>query len=197
MPDTIKLTAEFGLPEEPITLHLGDIENLEFAYGASVRLPFAFDNQLSISFEHNEPILDEAGKSPLADVAGIKVGDLALIVDFETTLPLELELLTTLYDKDGAELPTKIGFVEGGNVVKGSADGVTPEKSTLRLQFDLADENGSLKELADIASVGLKIEATGSAEDAVALKEEQYIAAVLKLAIDGGITVDLGKLNDK
>lgn len=199
MPDTIKLTAEFGLPEEPITLHLGDIENLEFAYGASISLPFAFDDQLSISFEHNEPILDEAGKSPLADVAatdGIKVGDLALIMEFETTLPLELEVLTTLYDKDGAELPTKIGFAEGGNVVKGSADGVTPEKSTLRLQFDLADENGSLKELADIASVGLKVEARSSAEDGtvVALRDDQYIASELKLEIDGGITVDLGKL---
>ncbi len=199
MPDNIKLTAEFGLPEEPITLHLGDIENLEFAYGASISLPFAFDDQLSISFEHNEPILDEAGKSPLADVAatdGIKVGDLALIMEFETTLPLELEVLTTLYDKDGAELPTKIGFAEGGNVVKGSADGVTSEKSTLRLQFDLADENGSLKELADIASVGLKVEARSSAEDGtvVALRDDQYIAAELKLEIDGGITVDLGKL---
>lgn len=199
LPEYIALTAEFGLPEEPITLHLGDIENLEFSYGASLSLPFAFDDQLSISFEHNEPILDEAGKSPLADVAatdGIKVGDLALIMEFETTLPLELEVLTTLYDKDGVELPTKIGFAEGGNVVKGSADGVTSEKSTLRLQFDLADENGSLKELADIASIGLKVEARSSAEDGtvVALRDDQYIAAELKLEIDGGITVDLGKL---
>lgn len=201
MPDTIKLTAEFGLPEEPITLHLGDIENLEFAYGASVRIPFAFDNQLSISFEHNEPILDEAGKSPLADVAaidGIKVGDLALIVEFETTLPLELEVLTTLYDKDGAELPTKIGFVKGSNVVKGSADGVTPEKSTLRLQFDLADESGSLAELADIASIGLRVDASSSAEEGVvALKEDQYISAVLQLEIDGGVTVDLSTIKNK
>ena len=202
LPDSIALSVEFGLPEEPITLHLGDIENLEFSYGASLSLPFAFDDQLSISFEHNEPILDEAGKSPLADVAatdGIMVGDLALIMEFETTLPLELEVLTTLYDKDGAELPTKIGFAEGGNVVKGSADGVTPVKSTLRLQFNLADENGSLKELADIASVGLKVEARSSAEDGtvVALRDEQYIAAELKLEIDGGITVDFGKFNDK
>lgn len=199
LPDSIALSVEFGLPEEPITLHLGDIEDLEFSYGASLSLPLAFDDQLSISFEHTESILDEAGKSPLADVAatdGIKVGDLAFIMEFETTLPLELEVLTTLYDKDGKELPTKIGFAEGGNVVKGSADGVTPEKSTLRLQFDLADENGSLKELADIASVGLKVEARSSAEDGtvVALRDDQYIATELKLEIDGGITVDLGKL---
>lgn len=201
MPDYIMLSAEFGLPEKPITLHLDDVENLEFAYGASISLPFAFDNQLSITFEDTIDVMDEKGNSPLAEVAeieGLQVGDLALIAEIETTLPLELAVTTTLYDKDGNELPTKIGFADEGNIIKGSKDGETAEKSTLRLQFALANENGSLAELADIASVGLKIEAASAAEEGVvALKEEQYIAAVLKLAIDGGITVDLSKLNDK
>ena len=200
MPDCIMLTAAFGLPEEPVTLHLGDIKNLEFGYGASLSLPFAFDSQLSLSFEDKIDILDEKGNSPLAEVAeieGLQIGDIALVAEIETTLPLELAVTTTLYDKDGNELPTKIGLAEGSNTVKGSSDGETAEKSTLLLQFSLADENGSLAELADIASVGLKIEASSAAEGVVSLKEEQYIAAVLKLAIDGGITVDLSKLNDK
>ena len=199
LPDKLTLSATFSLPTDPITLHLGDISNLEVSYGASFILPFAFDDQLSISFEHNEPILDEAGKSPLADVAaidGIKVGDLALIMEFETTLPLELAVTTTLYNKAGEELPTKIGFVEGSNIIKGSADGETAEFSELRLQFDLADESGSLAELAEIASIGLRVEASSSAVEGavVSLKDEQYIAAELKLEIDGGITVDLGAL---
>lgn len=196
MPDYIALTAEVGLPEDPITLHLGDIENLEFSYGASLSLPFAFDNQLSITFEDTIDVMDENGESPLAVLAekeGLMVGDIALITKVETTLPLELEVITTLYDKSGNELPTKIGFAEEGNIIKGSADGVTPEQSELRLQFALADENGSLAELADIASVGLKITASSSAEGVVSLKEEQYIAAVLQLAIDGGVTIDLDK----
>jgi hypothetical protein len=198
LPDRIALSATFGLPTEPITLHLGDISNLEVSYGASLSLPFAFDNQLSISFEMKESILDN-GKSPFAEVAaieGIKVGDVALIAEFETTLPLELEVTTTLYDKAGNELPTKIGLTEGSNTIKGSKDGDTPEKSTLRLQFDLAAEDGSLAELADIAQIGFKIEARSSAADGVvaALKEAQYIAADLKLEIDGGITVDIDKL---
>lgn len=197
MPDYIMLSAEFGLPEEPITLHLGDIENLEFGYGASLSLPFAFDNQLSLSYEDKIDVLDEKGNSPLAEVAeieGLQIGDIALIAEIETTLPLELAVTTTLYDKDGAELPTKIGLAEGSNTVKGSSDGETAEKSTLLLQFSLADENGSLAELADIASVGLKIEATSAAEGVVALKESQYIAAELKLMISGGVTVDIDKL---
>ena len=201
MPDTIKLTAEFGLPEEPITLHLGDIENLEFAYGASVRLPIAFDNQLSISYEDKINILDDEGNSPLASVAstdGIKVGDIAFIAVFETTLPLEFEVFTTLYDKAGKELPTKIGFAEGSNVIKGSTDGKTPMISPLSLQFNLADERGSLKELADIASVGLKIAISSNAENgAVSLKDDQYISAVLQLEIDGGVTVDLSTIKNK
>lgn len=198
MPDTIKLTAEFGLPEEPITLHLGDIENLEFSYGASVCLPFAFDDQLSISYEDKIDILDDKGNSPfagVADIEGLKIGDIALITQFKTTLPLELAVTTKLYNKAGEELPTRIGFVEGTNIIKGSADGETEEVSELRLQFDLADESGSLAELADIAAIGLKVEASSSAEEGVvALKEDQYISAELKLMIDGGVTVDLGAI---
>ena len=197
MPDCIMLTAAFGLPEEPVTLHLGDIKNLEFGYGASLSLPFAFDSQLSLSFEDKIDILDEKGNSPLAEVAeieGLQIGDIALVAEIETTLPLELAVTTTLYDKDGNELPTKIGLAEGSNTVKGSSDGETAERSTLLLQFSLADENGSLAELADIASVGLKIEASSAAEGVVSLKESQYIAAELKLMISGGVTIDIDKL---
>lgn len=197
VPDSIDLSASVVLPNDGLVeLHVSD--SLDIKFGYSIEMPLAFDNTLGISYEDKVPILDN-GKSPLADVAeteGIKVGDVAIIAEFETTLPLELEVTTTLYDKDGNELPTKIGLTEGGNIIKGSADGVTPEKSTLRLQFNLADESGSLKELADIADVGFKIAARCSAADGVvaALRDEQYIAAELKLEIDGGITVDLGAL---
>lgn len=199
IPDRIALSAEVGLPKEMITLHLTD--SLEFSYGGSFSLPIAFDNQLSISYEDKINILDDEGNSPLASVAstdGIKVGDIAFIAEFETTLPLEFEVLTTLYDKAGKELPTKIGFAEGSNVIKGSTDGVTPMIYPLRLQFNLADERGSLKELADIASVGLKIAISSNAENgAVSLKDDQYISAVLQLEIDGGVTVDLSTIKNK
>lgn len=199
IPDRIALSAEVGLPKEVITLHLTD--SLEFSYGASFSLPIAFDKQLSISYEDKINILDDEGNSPLASVAstdGIKVGDIAFIAVFDTTLPLEFEVLTTLYDKAGKELPTKIGFVEGSNVIKGSTDGVTPMICPLRLQFNLADERGSLKELADIASVGLKIAISSNAENgAVSLKKDQYISAVLQLEIDGGVTVDLSTIKNK
>ena len=197
IPECIDVSASVTLPNDGlIELHLSDSLDIQFGY--SIEVPFAFDNSLGISYEDKVSILDN-GKSPLAGVAeteGIKVGDVAIIAEFETTLPLELEVTTTLYDKDGNELPTKIGLTEGGNIVKGSKDGDTPAKSTLRLQFDLAAEDGSLAELADVAEIGFKIAARCSADDGVvaALKETQYIAAELKLEIDGGITVDLGAL---
>ena len=165
IPDSIALSASVALPQEVITLHLTDA--LEFSYGGNITLPIAFDSGLYISYEMTESILED-GESPLADIAairGIKVGDIALIAEFESTLPLELMVTTTLYDEDGVELPTKIGFVEGSNVLKGSPDGETPVKQPLRLQFDLADEEGSLAELVDIATIGLKIEAQSSAEE--------------------------------
>ena len=197
LPDNIALTATVSLPDDVIEIHLGDLQNLEFSYAAEFSLPLAFDDQLSISYEDSIDIVDDKGNSPFAEVAdidGLKVGDIALIVELETTLPLEMTVATTLHGKDGAELPTKIGFAEGSNVINGSADGQTPAKSELRMQFNLADENGSLAELADIVAVGLKVAAKSSAEELVALKDSQYIAATLKLELDGGITVDLGAL---
>lgn len=198
LPDSIQLEATVALPHEVITLHLTD--NLSFSYGGSFKLPIAFDEELSIAYEHKENIL-ENGESPLAEIAaieGIKVGDIALIAEFESTIPLELAVTTTLYNKDEEVLPTKIGFVEGSNTIEGSEDGVTPVKKPMRLLFDLADESGSLAELKEIAMIGLRIEARSAVEEGVApLMDEQYIAAEIKLEIDGGVTVDLGKLLNK
>ena len=196
IPDRIAISGEVGLPKGEITLHVSD--SLEFGYGGSFSLPIAFDNQLDISYEKMIDIPSNEGDTLLTKIIeqdGIKIGDIALVAEIETTLPLELAVTTTLYGKDGAELPTKIGFAEGSNAIKGSSDGVTPVKHPLRLQFNLADESGSLKELADIAAVGLKIGIASNAEEgAVSLKEDQYIAADLKLELDGGLTVDIRKI---
>jgi multidrug efflux pump subunit AcrA (membrane-fusion protein) len=137
-------------------------------------------------------------EAEIAAIEGIKVGDIALIAEFESTIPLELAVTTTLYNKDEEVLPTKIGFVEGSNTIEGSEDGVTPVKKPMRLLFDLADESGSLAELKEIAMIGLRIEARSAVEEGVApLMDKQYIAAEIKLEIDGGVTVDLGKLLNK
>lgn len=198
IPDSIELSAEVALPEGLITLHLTDA--LEFSYGGNFTLPVAFDNGLSITYEDKVDITNENDGSIISRVIrnnAVKVGDIALIAEIETSLPLSLEVLTTLYDKDGVELPTKVGFVEGSNIIAGSADGVTAKVSPVRLTFDLADESGSLNELANIAAIGLKISANGLSEAAAPLRDEQYIAAELKLEVEGGITLDLGKFKDK
>ena len=198
IPSKLSLVASYGLPKEAITLYLTD--NIELSYGASLSLPIAFDNKLSITYEDKIDVENEDDGSIISRVIhnnAVKVGDIALIAEIETTLPLEFVVTTTLYDKDGNVLPTKLGFVEGSNTIAGPADGVTPTKNPVRLTFDLADESGSLNELADIASIGLKLAANGVSEVAASLKDDQYVAAVLKLEVAGGITLDLGKIKDK
>lgn len=199
LPTDFVFNASFSLPDEAITLHM--IDELAMDVSVDLSLPIAFDDKLSIKYEDTISIVDEAGKSPIAEVLssteGIKVGDVALIAEIETNLPLELVASTTLLDKDGNQLPTKVGFDDNNNKIQGSENGKDAVKSTLRLVFDLAAEDGSLDELLDIHSVMLKATAKGVADSAVALTDDQYIAATLKLEIDGGITVDLDKFNNQ
>ena len=198
LPTDFVFNASFSLPNEAITLHM--IDGLAMNVSVDLSLPIAFDDKLSIKYEDTISIVDEAGNSPIAEVLssteGIKVGDVALIAEIETNLPLELAASTVLLDKDGNELDTKLGFDENNNIIQGSKDGKEAVKSTLRIIFDLAAEDGSLAELADIHSVKLAVSAKSVAEKVASLNDDQFIGATLKFEIAGGVTVDLSKLNE-
>lgn len=198
LPTDFVFNASFSLPNEAITLHM--IDGLAMNVSVDLSLPIAFDDKLSIKYEDTISIVDEAGNSPIAEVLssteGIKVGDVALIAEIETNLPLELAASTVLLDKDGNELATKLGFDENNNKIQGSKDGKEAVKSTLRIIFELAAEDGSLAELKDIHSVKLAVSAKSVAEKVASLNDDQFIGATLKLEIDGGVTVDLSKLNE-
>ncbi len=195
LPTHFDFDASFGLPDEVVTLHM--IDNLDMDIAVNLSLPIAFDDKLNISYETTVDVVDSQGHSPLEEVAKIeslKVGDIAVIAKFETTLPLELVLSTTLLDKEGNKLDTKLGFGDENNTIKGSSDGSTPNVSELRWVFDLAAEDGSLEELKYIHSVAMKVEANSVADGVVSLKDEQYIKADLLLELDGGVTVDIEDL---
>ena len=196
LPTDLAFNAALALPNEVMTLHM--IDALAMDVSVDLSLPIAFDNKLSIKYEDTLPIVDEAGKSPIAEaistVEGIKVGDIALIAEIETNLPLELAASTVLLDKDGNELATKLGFDENNNKIQGSKDGKEAVKSTLRIIFDLAAEDGSLEELKDIHSVKLAVSAKGAADGLASLNDDQFIGATLKFEIAGGVTVDVEKL---
>lgn len=196
LPTDLVFNASFSLPDEAITLHM--IDELAMDVSVDLSLPIAFDNKLSLKYEDTLPIVDEAGKSPIAEaistVEGIKVGDIALIAEIETNLPLELLASTILLDKDGNELATKLGFDENNNKIQGSKDGKEAVKSALRIVFDLAAEDGSLEELKDIHSVKLVVSAKGAADGLASLNDDQFIGATLKFEIAGGLTVDVEKL---
>lgn len=194
LPSALAYEATISLPDELITLHM--VDELSLTAGVKFSLPVAFDDKLSLGYEDTISILNEDGNSPFAglvDIESLKIGDVALIMEVATTLPLELEATTTLLDAEDNELPTKIGFFDENNKITGSKDGVTESVSVLRMAIDLAGD-GSLAQLEDIAKVALSLGVRSTSEGVVSLKDDQYVSANLKLEIDGGVTVDIDDL---
>lgn len=194
LPSALAYEATLSLPDELITLYM--VDELSLTAGVKFSLPVAFDDKLSLGYEDTISILNEDGSSPFAglvDIESLKIGDVALIMEVATTLPLELEATTTLLDAEDNELPTKIGFFDENNKITGSKDGVTESVSVLRMAIDLAGD-GSLAQLEDIAKVALSLGVKSTSEGVVSLKDDQYVSANLKLEIDGGVTVDIDDL---
>lgn len=194
LPSALTYEATLSLPDGLITLYM--VDELSLTAGVKFSLPVAFDDNLSLGYEDTISILNEDGSSPFAglvDIESLRIGDIALIMEVATTLPLELEATTTLLDAEDNELPTKIGFFDENNKITGSKDGVTESVSVLRMAIDLAGE-GSLAQLEDIAKVALNLGVRSTSEGVVSLKDDQYVSADLKLEIDGGVTVDIDDL---
>jgi hypothetical protein len=80
------------------------------------------------------------------------------------------------------------------SVIDGSKDGVTEKFSTVRFELKLG-EDGSVGQLAEVDRLNLMLNAMGTANSGAPLNSDQYISAVLKLELKGGITIDLRTLN--
>ena len=82
---------------------------------------------------------------------------------------------------------------ESNNTIKGSADGKTETKSTLRMGLDLG-KSGNINQLADVDAIRLKLKALRSADGRCVLNAEQYISLKLQLEINGKIKADLDNI---
>ena len=84
---------------------------------------------------------------------------------------------------------------ESNNTIKGSVDGETEAKSTLRVSLDLGN-SGNINQLADVDAIRLKLKALRSANGSCALNAEQYISLKLQLEVNGKIKADLDNINN-
>ena len=174
--------------EQMYTLYVP--EKLEINYDYNVTIPVALNDKLEISYAGEAGELNEIF-AQLADY-NIRIGDVVLIAEVVNTTPLALSAKAELFNLDGSKNDAHVAFEEGYGRISGSKDGVTPEKSILRLALGTDGGNGLVaSNLSTIDKVTFELKANSDAEGDVALREEQYIGVKLWIEIDGGITLDI------
>ena len=189
IPDYITINLRFGVDPDVVQTIYVD-EAFEVSYDYRVTMPLDVTNVLDISYDDVITGLNSTF-SQLAQY-DIKVGDVAVIAEIHSTLPLALYADVEMLDKDGVATTAQVRLPEG-SFIDGSVDGVTESVSTVRFELKL-DEGGSVGSLADVDGLNFHLNAKGAAESSAPLNANQYISAELKLEVRGGITIDLATL---
>ena len=194
LPETIDIALSLATDSESIST-LYAMDEYEFTYNYNFVLPVKLSNELQVRYEDELYFGGESGNplAMLAELDHVKVGDVAVIAEVATTLPLQLTAKADLLDAEGNVLPVKLAFAEGNDAIVGSADGVAEAVSTLRLELDIPGD-GSIAQLADIAGIRFVLDAGGVGAEAAALREEQYVAVNLQLELSGGVSADWERL---
>ncbi len=174
-------------PDEICTLYAA--EEYLVTYNYNVDVPLAFDRGFDIHYSDEA----EIGKA-FEDLAHqeIRVGDVALLADIHTTIPLDFGFDAELLDANGN--PTNVQLLLPKEGIKGSSDGKSEALTTLRLGIDLGSD-GSLQNLSEVETIRFSLRATNDSRAKAVLNAEQYIYLTLKMELKGGITVDLENID--
>ena len=201
-----KVAVDMKVNTDLSTTHVIDLSksSYEIGYDYSVVLPLEFGHDFDITFEQDIEMpeflpTDEGVESGAGVASGdssllsmIEVGDVALIADFATTIPLDFVLNAECLDKDGRPAAAQIRFGENNNMIHGHhPEDAEPEvHSTLELLFDLG-ESGKFETLNDIAVLRLRLNLRNNSETTSALSPDQSLEGKFRLRLRDGITIDL------
>ena len=150
-------------------------------------IPLSFSDKMSLSYSDVIDGIDGTFDG-LADM-NIKVGDIYLVADIATTIPLDLSFDAELLGANGQKTSAKLIMPSEGIKIQGSADGTTEKTSSVRLGIDFGEDN-KVSNLADVSAIRLTLSAK-SASSQASLNPNQYISAQLYVELEGGITVDI------
>lgn len=188
LPDTVNIKLSLGVDaEQTQTLYIAD--DFSISYGYRLDLPFAVDNSLDVRYS------DEIGElnsifEQLSEF-DIQVGDVAVIATVTNSTPLQLGASVLFKDANGNDTDVQVTIADDA-IIKGSADGVTPEVSVLRFDLNLG-AGGRVANLSAVDAIAFELAATSAAQDiSVPLNINQYVGVKLQLELAGGITVDVG-----
>lgn len=196
IPAKIAVNMSVGTNKEEIyTIDLASAKDgykLEYQY--EVVVPLEFNGYVDLSYESKVTGLNETFAGLANDVQGLKVGDVGLIAELGTTIPFDIELTAKLINAEGTSkgIDAKLtigndGIIEGWT----EEDGKSPHITKLNIDFGLGDSH-SLKALENVDGIEFSFRLSKpNTEEAVALKDTQYLNGKLKLRVRDGLTIDI------
>lgn len=188
VPEKLVLDLDFrSNPDAVSTVYATSKTSIDYDY--SVVVPLQSRDDLDVTFEMTVDGFSETWEG--LDEYDIRVGDVAVLAEVQSTLPLGLviEELVAL-DIDGEPTDAQIKLPEGKNELRASKDGVEPATTSLELQLEL-DADSRLTAITHVDGLRFKVRANGEAAERIWVNENQWLSLAAKLRLNGGVTVDL------
>ncbi len=189
-PDKIKLDFSISTDENSVhTIYITD--NYTISYDYNIDVPLTFDDTLNIAIEKR--IEDIAETFTDVSELDITLDDITIIANITNTIPFDFGFEAEALNAQGKPASVKLVCQEPDNTIRGSADGVSEEHSTIRLAIQLG-KGGNIGQIAEVDAIMLKLQAKRSHPGSATLNANQSISMVLKMEINGKINVDLGNI---
>ena len=196
-----KVAIDLKVASDLSTTHIIDLTkpSYDISYGYSVDIPLEFGSEFDISYGMDLELgdmlsdLGEGDDSVMTLLDMVEVGEVAIVADFATTIPLDFVLNAECLDKDGKPTVAQITFEKGKNLIRGHhpEDGEEETHSTVVLKLDLGKE-GRIGALTDIDVLRFNLNLRNTSELSSRLSPDQWLSGKTTLRIRDGVTVDLG-----
>ena len=201
-----KIEVELKVASDLSVVHVIDLTKpqYELEYGYSVEIPLEFGHDFDISYEQDVELpeftladedVDPNGGGKGEDnsmLSMLEIGEVAILADFTTTIPLDFILSAECFDESGEPSEAQITFEDHNNMIHGHhPEDAEPEAhSSLVLKLDLGKE-GKLEDLNNIKTLRLRLNLRNNSHTPSALSPEQYISGKFRLRLRDGITINL------
>ncbi|MBR5454823.1 MAG: hypothetical protein IKV60_03415, partial [Rikenellaceae bacterium] len=182
IPSSLELSVEGGIDENTVcTLALGEDYNIDLAFALDLPVALNADVQLQGTFGELSDTFKDIAKFNL------NVGEVGIVIETTSTLPIELSAEVVAVDKDGKKVNGIELKVEGS--IGGCGKNGAAKISTLGVSV-----GGELTQLQYVDAINYTLRGTTTAEEAAYFNTNQYLSAKAYARIEEGVTFDIAKL---
>lgn len=182
IPTKLEYAIEGSVDENTVcTLALGEDYNIDLAM--SLDLPVALNAEVVMSGEFG----DLSGT--FKDIAGLnlKVGEVGIVIETTSTLPIELSAEVMALDKEGKKVEGIALNLDGS--IGGCGQNGAPKTSTLNVSV-----GGDMNQLQYVDAISYKLRGATSGEEAAHLNTNQFLVAKAYVRIKDGVSLDIADL---